>query len=77
VAQPPRILILQLKRIGDTILTAPAVAALRARHPEAEIVMVVPESVAELVACFTGVSRVLAYHPMSLNLRGLGVHCAG
>lgn len=69
MAQPPRILILQLKRIGDTILTAPAVAALRAQQPEAEIVMVVPESVAELVACFTGVSRVLAYHPMSLNLR--------
>ena len=68
MAQPPRILILQLKRIGDTILTAPAVAALRARQPEAEIVMVVPDSVAELVACFTGVSRVLAYRTLSLNL---------
>ena len=66
--QPPRILLLQLKRIGDTILTAPAVAALRARHPGAEIVMVVPESVAELVACFTGVSRVLAYRALSLNV---------
>lgn len=29
--------------------------------------MVVPDSVAELVACFTGVSRVLAYRSMSLN----------
>lgn len=67
MAQPHRILILQLKRIGDTILTAPAVAALRARHPDAEIVMVVPDSVADLVACFTGVSRVLAYRSMSLN----------
>ena len=65
--QPPRILLLQLKRIGDTILTAPAVAALRERHPDAEIVMVVPESVAGLVACFTGASRVLAYRSLSLN----------
>lgn len=65
--KPPRLLILQLKRIGDTILTAPAVAALREQHPEAEIVMVVPEGVAELVECFTGVTRVLAYRPMSLN----------
>lgn len=67
VPQPQRLLILQLKRIGDTILTAPAVAALRERHPEAEIVMVVPESVADLVECFTGVSQVLAYRSMSLN----------
>jgi len=65
--KPPRLLILQLKRIGDTILTAPAVAALREQHPEAEIVMVVPEGVAELVECFTGVTRVLAYRSMSLN----------
>lgn len=62
-----RILLLQLKRIGDCILTAPAVAALRAMHPAAEIVMIVPESVAELAACFTGVDRVLAYRPWSFN----------
>lgn len=62
-----RLLILQLKRIGDTILTAPVVAALRERNPEAEIVMVVPESVAELVECFTGVTRVQPYRSLSLN----------
>lgn len=62
-----RILLLQLKRIGDCILTAPAVAALRAMHPAAEIVMIVPQSVAELAACFTGVDRVLAYRPWSFN----------
>lgn len=62
-----RILILQLKRIGDGILTAPAVAALRAAHPESEIVAVVPASFADLVGCFTGLDRVLPYRPVSLN----------
>ena len=62
-----RILLLQLKRIGDCILTAPAVAALRAAHPRAEIVMVVPDSVADLAACFTGVTRVLPYRSFSPN----------
>lgn len=62
-----RILLLQLKRIGDCILTAPAAAALRAQHPDAEIVMIAPQSVADLAACFTGVDRVLAYRPGSFN----------
>lgn len=63
-----RILILQLKRIGDGILTAPAVAALRVAHPAAELVAVVPASFADLVGCFTGVDRVLPYHNVSLNV---------
>lgn len=64
-----RILLLQLKRIGDFILTAPAVAALRREHPEAEIVAVVPSSVADVAACFSGLSSVLPYRPGSPNLR--------
>jgi ADP-heptose:LPS heptosyltransferase len=63
-----RLLILQLKRIGDGILTAPAVAALRARHPAAEIVGVVPASFADLAGCFTGFDRVLPYHGATVNL---------
>lgn len=62
-----RILLLQLKRIGDGILTAPAVAALRASNPKAEIVAVVPASFAELFSYLTGVDRVLVYKPGSLN----------
>ena len=34
---PRRILIIQLRRIGDVILTTPAVAALKHRYPEASI----------------------------------------
>lgn len=62
-----RILLLQLKRIGDGILTAPAVAALRAKHPQAEIVAIVPASFAELFGCIAGVDRVLAYKNGALN----------
>jgi len=63
-----RLILLQLKRIGDGILTAPAVAALRAAHPGAEIVAVVPASFAELFGCIAGVDRVLAYKNGSLNM---------
>jgi len=42
---PCRILLIQLKRIGDSILTAPAVEALRAAYPKAEIVMLMPNKV--------------------------------
>ncbi len=62
-----RILIIQLKRIGDCILTAPAVAALRSANPSAEIVLITPESVADIAHCFVGVDRVLAYRSHSFN----------
>jgi ADP-heptose:LPS heptosyltransferase len=62
-----RILLLQLKRIGDGILTAPAVTALRAAHPQAEIVAIVPASFAGLFGGLTGVDRVLAYKNGALN----------
>ncbi len=63
-----RVLLLQMKRIGDFILTAPAVAALRAAKPDAEIVAVVPSMVAEIATCIAAVDRVHAYRPRSLNL---------
>jgi len=63
-----RILIIQLKRIGDFILTAPALAALRSAFPQAEIVLLVPKSVAELAGCIPAVSRVIAYQSGAANL---------
>ncbi len=56
-----RILLIQLKRIGDFILTAPAVAALRQAHSGAEIVAVVPENVEGLAHCIPGLDGVLPY----------------
>jgi ADP-heptose:LPS heptosyltransferase len=72
-----RLLILQLKRIGDGILTAPAVAALRARKPEAEIVAIAPEGFADLVDCFAGLDRVLPYRNASLNAKVWAALIAG
>ncbi|MGC3991813.1 MAG: glycosyltransferase family 9 protein [Chthoniobacteraceae bacterium] len=57
----PKILVLQLKRIGDTILTAPALAALRQRYPEAKITLVVADSSRELLPAFSTVTDSLVY----------------
>jgi predicted lipopolysaccharide heptosyltransferase III len=50
-----KILLLQLKRIGDLILTTPAIAALRERFPEAKLTLVVAEQCAELLPAITNV----------------------
>jgi predicted lipopolysaccharide heptosyltransferase III len=56
---PPslKILILQLKRIGDLILTVPAIAALRRQFPSAEISLVVARGCADLLPAISGVDR--------------------
>jgi predicted lipopolysaccharide heptosyltransferase III len=54
-----KILLLQLKRIGDLILTTPAVAALRQRFPDAEMTMVVSSECADLLPVISGVDRIL------------------
>lgn len=72
-----RILLLQLKRIGDFILTAPAVAALRAAKPDAEIVAVVPAGVRDLARCMKGLSRVLPYRAHMPNVLTWAAIAAG
>jgi lipopolysaccharide heptosyltransferase III, putative len=54
-----KILLLQLKRIGDLILTTPAVAALRERFPGAEMTIVVSSECADLLPAIAGVDRIL------------------
>jgi len=54
-----KILLLQLKRIGDLILTTPAIAALRERFPEAYLTLVVSNECAELLPAISGVDRIL------------------
>jgi len=53
-----RILVIQLKRIGDLILTTPAIAALREKFPDAKIDLVVSPTGEELTAAIPGVDRV-------------------
>jgi ADP-heptose:LPS heptosyltransferase len=52
------ILLIQLKRIGDLILTTPAIAALREKFPDASISLVVSAAVKELLPAITGLDKV-------------------
>ena len=52
------ILLIQLKRIGDLILTTPAIAALREKFPRASISLVVSAAVKELLPAITGIDKV-------------------
>ncbi len=56
---PVKILLLQLKRIGDLILTTPAIAALRQNFPDAHLTLVVSNECAELLPAISGVDRIL------------------
>jgi len=52
------ILLIQLKRIGDLILTTPAIAALREKFPDASISLVVSPAVKELLPAISGIDKV-------------------
>ncbi|PYJ07540.1 MAG: hypothetical protein DMF06_15380 [Verrucomicrobia bacterium] len=52
------ILLLQLKRIGDLILTTPAIAALRKKFPEATLSLVVAPAVEGLLPAIPGIDKV-------------------
>ena len=52
-----KILLLQLKRIGDLILTTPAIAAVRDRFPRADITLIVSAGSAELLPAISGVDH--------------------
>ncbi len=72
-----RILLIQLKRIGDFILTAPAVEAVRAAYPKAEIVLLVQKQVAALAACLPSVNRVVTYATGGANIEAWSSAIAG
>ena len=56
-----RILVLQLKRIGDAILTAPAMGALRQALPDAEITLVLAGAAASMGRAFAMADQTLTY----------------
>ena len=65
-----KILLLQLKRIGDLILTTPGLAALRERLPEAQLTLVVSKDCADLLPAISNVDRILIARR---NLRDLSL----
>ena len=56
------ILLLQLKRIGDLVLTTPAIAALRDKFPEAVLTLIVSREGGGLLPAITGVDRTYVIH---------------
>lgn len=54
-----KILLIQLKRIGDLVLTTPAIAALTEKFPDAKITLVISRECAELLPAIAGVDRTL------------------
>jgi predicted lipopolysaccharide heptosyltransferase III len=63
------ILLIQLKRIGDLILTTPAISALRMKFPDANLVLAASSDVAALVPAIPDIDQTFAMHR---NLGDLG-----
>lgn len=61
LSTPSRILVIQLRRIGDVILTTPAIAALKKRYPAAAIDLLVEAPGAQAVAGNPHLRDILVY----------------
>jgi predicted lipopolysaccharide heptosyltransferase III len=68
--QPVNILLLQLKRIGDLILTLPAIATLRENFQTARITLAISSECADLLPAIPNVDRILL---VQRNLRDLAL----
>ena len=62
-APPKKILVIMLRRIGDVILTTPAVRALKKRFPDASLHFLTEPPGAEALAGEPSIDRVLRYEP--------------
>lgn len=62
-----RILAIQIKRIGDLILTVPALRLLRRHRPDAHITLVTAGSAGQLASCIPGIDENLNYRSLRLN----------
>lgn len=69
------ILLIQLKRIGDLILTTPAIAAVREKFPDARITLVISSEGKALAPAIAGVNKLLVM-PRGLNGFGTAVAVA-
>ncbi len=67
----PRILIVNLTRLGDLLQTSPTVAALRARHPDARIVFLAEKNFAEACRGVPGLDRIISWDLDTLGERVL------
>ncbi|HXP34401.1 MAG TPA: glycosyltransferase family 9 protein [Chthoniobacterales bacterium] len=68
-----KILLIQLKRIGDLILTTPAIAAVRDKFPDAHLTVVISSEGKALAPAIAGVNRLLV---MPRGFAGFGTIAA-
>ncbi len=62
-----RILAIQIKRIGDLILTAPAIRLLRRHRPDAHITLITADAAGQLASCIPGIDEHLNYRSGKSN----------
>jgi predicted lipopolysaccharide heptosyltransferase III len=67
------ILLIQLKRIGDLILTTPAIAAVREKFPNANLTLVMSAECKALAPAIAGVNKILV---MPRGIAGFGAAAA-
>ncbi len=67
----PRILLLSLLPIGDTLFTLPTVEAMRARYPAAHLAALVHSQTAPLMRCVPAVDEVVVL-PVGQDYDGAG-----
>jgi len=72
---PSRILLVRFSSIGDIVLTTPVIRAIRKRHPDAHLALVVREDLADLVRHNPRISEVITWQhgtplgPLARRLR--------
>ncbi|HET9980472.1 MAG TPA: lipopolysaccharide heptosyltransferase II [Ktedonobacterales bacterium] len=64
-----RILVVRVDLLGDTVLTTPAIAALRRGYPHARIDALVQQSTADVLAAERDITRIITYNPQAFRRR--------
>ncbi|HEU5347763.1 MAG TPA: lipopolysaccharide heptosyltransferase II [Ktedonobacterales bacterium] len=65
-----RILVVRVDLLGDTVLTMPAIAALRRGYPKARIDILVQQSTADVLAGERDIAHVIIYNPQAYRRKG-------
>ncbi len=65
-----RILVVRVDLLGDTVLTTPAIAALRRGYPKAQIDILVQESTSSVLAGERDIAHVITYNPQIWRQKG-------